>query len=643
MAAVRGRPAALLMVEFSADDADEVADRVERLQQRCRELTGLTAAVPALDPTLRDPLWNLRSAAVPLLLGVPGDRKPVTFVEDTAVAPNRLPEFVARFRELLRRHGTDGAFYGHASVGCLHIRPVLNLKDHADVTRMRQITDDVTDLVLEFEGALSGEHGDGLARSEWNRKMFGPVIYEAFRQVKQAFDPRNVLNPGKVVDAPAMTENLRYGPGYAPPEPATRFDYGKQEGFVRAIELCNGSGVCRRLQGGTMCPSFRATRDEKDSTRGRANALRLALAGEQPLKELRSRWVHDVLDLCLMCKGCKAECPSNVDLAKLKAEFLQFYYERRPRPLGHHLLANVHRLYRLGAVAAPLVNWLQERRWLRVLMERAGGIDRRRSLPPLYADHIRRWHARHTPHPAAGRYGRVILLDDCFTTFTEPHIGRAAVRVLERAGYTVDLAGLTCCCRPMISKGFLTQSRELIQRQLLDLLPRLADGTPLIGLEPSCLLTLSDEWTELVPGPETRRVAEAADLADRWLAKQAKAARCDLNLAPATDRYLLHGHCHQKALVGVGGTLAALRLIPDLDVAALDAGCCGMAGSFGFEREHYDLSVQIANLQLIPALAAELDAVVVASGTSCRHQIQDLTGRQALHPLEVLEGRLVDG
>jgi Fe-S oxidoreductase len=571
-----------------------------------------------------------------LLLGIHGDRKPVTFVEDTAVTPARLPEFVARFRDLLRQHGTDGAFYGHASVGCLHIRPVLNLKDSADVARMRRITDSVTDLVLEFGGALSGEHGDGLARSEWNRKMFGPAVYQAFGRIKQTFDPQQLLNPGRIVDAPPMTENLRYGPGYAPTEPETVYDYQRQEGFVRSIELCNGSGVCRKLQGGTMCPSFRATRDEKDSTRGRANALRQALLGEQPLRNLRSRPLYDVLDLCLMCKACKAECPSNVDMAKLKAEFLQFYYQGRPRPLGHALMAQIHWLNRLAAPAAPLVNWIQRRRLVRWFLERVAGIDRRRSMPPLHADHFRRWFARHTPAPSAGHHGRVLLLDDCFTTFNEPNIGRAAVRVLERAGYTVELVGLACCCRPMISKGFLHQSREMIHTQLPPLLRRLKDGIPILGLEPSCLLTLTDEWPELLPGPETRQVAQAAHLAESWLVQQHDAGRCDLKLTPQPGACVLHGHCHQKALVGTAATAAALRLIPGLDVSVLDTGCCGMAGSFGFEKEHYDLSVAVAKLSLLPALAEQPQATVVAPGTSCRHQIKDLAHRHALHPLEVL-------
>jgi FAD/FMN-containing dehydrogenase/Fe-S oxidoreductase len=637
MKAIQGRPRALFMVELSGDEPAEVGDRLERLRRRLDGAPGVTAQVAALDPELRDALWGVRHAGMPLLLGLPGDRKPITFVEDTAVTPARLPEYVTRFQEVLRRHGTEGAFYGHASVGCLHIRPLLNLKDGADVARMRRITEDVTDLVLEFGGSLSGEHGDGLARSEWNRKMFGDAIYQAFRRVKHAFDPHNVLNPGRVVDAPAMTEHLRYGPGYRPAEPATLFDFERHGGFTRAVELCNGSGVCRKLKGGTMCPSFRATQDEKDSTRARANALRLALAGQEPLREMRGRWVYEVLDLCLMCKACKAECPSNVDMAKLKAEFLHLHYQGRLRPPGHWMMGHIHRLNVLGSAAAPLVNWLQESRPVRWLLEKFAGIDRRRSLPQLHADHFRRWLARHRPVSPAGSRGTVLLLDDCFTTYNEPAVGRAAVRVLEAAGYRALPAGLACCGRALVSKGFLPQARELIQAQAAGLAARLGDATPILGLEPSCLLTLVDEWPELVPGPATRRVAAAARLADAWLAEVGGAK---LSLKPQPGEFLLHGHCHQRALLGVAGTSAALRLIPELRLTVLESGCCGMAGSFGYEKEHYDLSVAIANLELLPALKARPEATVVAPGTSCRHQVRDLAGRPALHPLEVLAGAL---
>jgi FAD/FMN-containing dehydrogenase/Fe-S oxidoreductase len=637
MKIIQGRPAALFMIEFSGDDPVEISDKVERLSQKLRGGPGVEGLVPALDKNIREPLWNMRRASMPLLYGVPGDQKPITFVEDTAVSPSRLPEFVERFRATLQKHGTDGAFYGHASVGCLHIRPLIDLKAKSEQLKMRHIMEEVTDLVLEFGGSLSGEHGDGLVRSEWNRKMFGPQIYEAFRRVKGIFDPKGLLNPGKVVDAPSMNDNLRYHDGYHPREPSTVFDYSKQQGFVRAIEMCNGSGACRKREGGAMCPSFRATLDEKDSTRGRANALRLALAGTQPIKDLRSRWLRDVLDLCLMCKACKSECPSNVDMAKLKAEFLELHYAGQLRPLNHWLLAQTPRLYRWGAPVAPLVNWLQESKLVRWLLHQVAGIDRRRSLPPLHGDHLRWWFPRHTSEPGAGRAGRVLLFDDCFTTFNEPQIGRAAVRVLERAGYRVELANGICCGRTLISKGYLRQAKELVALQAKSLLSRLPEGVPLLGLEPSCLLALADEWPELVPCPETQALAQRVHLAEGWLVKQTEAGQCQLELKPGSAACVYHGHCHQKALGAQPPTVKALRSVPGIQLDVLDAGCCGMAGSFGFETGHYELSEKIAGLSLLPSLKKSPGATIIASGTSCRHQIHDLAGRKALHPMEYLD------
>ena len=655
MAAVRGRPEALLMVEFSSDDAADVSYRVHELQRRLAGCAGLTVSVPALDAATRDPLWALRSSAVPLLYGMKGDAKPVTFCEDAAVAPERLPEFAARFREIFHRHGTDGAFYGHASVGCLHIRPVLNIHETAGVVTMRKIMEDVTDLVLEFNGSLSGEHGDGLVRSEWNKKMFGPVVYEAFRQVKRGFDPGNVLNPGKVVDAPAMEANMRVPPGKMPAtDIPTVLDYEKQGGFFRSIELCNGAGVCRKTQGGAMCPSYRATKDEQDTTRARANALRLALVeGEQGAYAPRSprhspigqRWIMDVMDLCLSCKACKAECPSNVDVAKLKAEFLHAYYARRMRPLGHLLVKHVHRLSPLAARFAGMNNWLARRPSVRRLMEGYVGIDRRRSLPEWHRDHFRRWFSRRAGGVSpllATSTKRVVLLDDCFTTYQEPNIGRAAVTLLERAGYTVELANI-CCGRAMLSKGFLTDARNLARDGIAKLDRFAAAGVPILGLEPSCILSLSDEWPELVPGPAAKRVAAAAEMADGWLARQVRDNGLSLEVAPRAGTALLHPHCHQKALGAAKGTTDALRLVRGLDVTVLDAGCCGMAGAFGYEKQHYDISVKIANLELIPAVTANPAATVIATGTSCRHQIRDLTGRVALHPLEVMAGEAAGG
>ncbi|HXD87836.1 MAG TPA: FAD-linked oxidase C-terminal domain-containing protein [Urbifossiella sp.] len=634
MAAIRGRPEALLMVEFCSDDAADVSYRVHELERRLRGIPGLIATVPAIDAALREPLWSLRESALPLLFGMVGDRKPVTFVEDCAVDPKRLPEFAARFRDTLHRHGTDGAFYGHASVGCLHIRPVLNLHDPADVVKMRAIMNDITDLVLDFGGSLSGEHGDGMVRSEWNRKMFGPAVYEAFRQVKRGFDPGNVLNPGKVVDGPAMEENFRVPPGRPTPEVPTTFDYSPQGGFFRSIELCNGVGVCRKTQGGAMCPSYRATRDERDTTRARANALRISLDGGVKPK-MGERWVADVMDLCLSCKACKSECPSNVDMAKLKAEFLHAFYASRMRPLGHLLVKNIHRLSPLAANFAELGNWLGRRPWVRRILESVAGFDRRRSLPEIHRDHFRRWFGRRGVD--SRRDKRVVLLDDCFTTFQEPRIGQAAVALLERAGFQVELAGI-CCGRAMISKGFLTAAREQALAGIARLDRFASDGVPILGLEPSCLLTLTDEWVELAPGPAAKRIAAASELAESWLARHASDSAMSLGIPPRSGTVLFHGHCHQKALVGVQGSVDALKLAAGLEVDVLDAGCCGMAGSFGYEKSHYDVSTAIANLALVPAVQANPAAVVAATGTSCRHQIRDLTGRTALHPLEVIAG-----
>jgi Fe-S oxidoreductase len=341
-----------------------------------------------------------------------------------------------------------------------------------------------------------------------------------------------------------------------------------------------------------------------------------------------------------MCKACKSECPSNVDMAKIKAEFLHAYYRSRPRPLGHLMMAGLPYFNRIAARFAPLVNWVQQRGTFRWLLEKTAGIDRRRSLPPLHSDHFRGWFRRHRPDPLAGKRGRVMLLADCFTTWNEPNVGRAAVRVLERAGYAVELAPVFCCGRVLISKGFLLQARSWVRSQVGPLAQRIADGRPILGLEPSCLLTLADEWTELAPGAETQRVAAASHMADSWLAEQVSSGQCELPLLPSQGRCVLHGHCHQKALLNVAASAPALRLIPGLDVQVLDAGCCGMAGSFGFEKEHFDISAKIAGLALLPALNAAPEATVAAPGTSCRHQIHDLAGRRALHPLEVVAGRL---
>ncbi len=640
---VVGQPESLMLVEFNGQDPSEVQAKADALVAKLAGQPGLFHILPAMERKLCDHVWACRKAALPLLLGLPGTRKPVAFVEDGAVSPEHLSEFVERFCQIMARHETDGAFYGHASVGCLHIRPMLDLRVPIDIERLKSISRDVCELVLEFGGAMSGEHGDGLARSYLNERLFGPQIYEAFRQVKAAFDPENRLNPGKVVNGPSPVENLRYGTEYHTLEVPTTFDFSRQGGFARAVELCNGAGVCRKLQTGTMCPSFMVTRDEEHSTRGRANALRMVLSGALPPEELTGRRLFETYDLCLQCKGCKAECPSNVDVAKLKMEFLDGYYRRHGTPRGVRMLANAARLNRLGSAFAPVSNWATGLPGAGWVAQKLLGIDPRRPLPRFERNHFRKWFRANRPasqgtSPARSTAprGPIVLLDDCLTSYCEPGVNRAAVNVLEAAGYEVHLAGLECCGRTWASKGLLAQARQLAEANLKRLLPWAERGVSIVGCEPSCLLMLVDEYPELVPGDEARRVAASAALVDSHLVQ----ADIELPLAASSPDILLHGHCHQKALVGTADTVAALAKIPGSKVALVDSGCCGMAGSFGYE--HYDVSMAIGERALFPAVRKAADSQIAAPGFSCRHQIEHGTGRRARHPVEILAARLAD-
>ncbi|WP_152052352.1 FAD-binding and (Fe-S)-binding domain-containing protein [Tautonia marina] len=638
-----GRPEAVLAAQYYADTPDELAAKAHDLLRRVEGAPGLLGHRTTLADAAKDDFWKVRKAGLSLLMGMVGDAKPVAFVEDTAVSVEKLPEFYRRFHDLVARHGTVASCYGHADVGCLHIRPILNVKDPDEVEKLRSIAAEVSDLVLEFGGAMSGEHGDGLARSRWNRKLFGEEIYGAFRTVKQAFDPKNLMNPGKVVAEPDPGLDLRLGPHYhADREPRdTAFDFSSQGGFARAVEMCSGVGACRKTGTGTMCPSYMVTRDEDHSTRGRANLLRLVMSGTLPAEGLVSTDLDQALDLCLQCKACKTECPSNVDMSKLKAEYLHQKYRSRAVPLGSLLVAQIHRLNVMGSATAPLANWMRERTSVRWLMEKVAGFDRRRIAPAFERDHLRRWFRRHQPDPRAGTRGRVILLDDCFTTYNQPSIGRAAVRVLEASGYTVELAGLVCCGRPAISKGLLGLARGWAEQNVAKLVGAARQGVPIVGCEPSCLLTLTDEYRDFRLGPDALAVADASMLIDRFLADPDRVP--DLPLRPRSDRVLLHGHCQQKALVGTADTVAVLKRIPGLEVNALDSGCCGMAGSFGYERGHYDVSVALAERVLLPAVRAEPDALLAAPGFSCRSQVHGLAGIDAVHPIELLADQLDDG
>jgi FAD/FMN-containing dehydrogenase/Fe-S oxidoreductase len=631
---VQGDPGAIMMVEYAGDTPAEVKAKVEALEAlRGRTRFGYAAHV-ALEPPEQQSIWKLRKSGLGLLLGMKGDSKPIAFVEDTAVKPEHLAEFVPRFREILAKHDTDGAYYGHCSVGCIHIRPVIDLKTPRGLEQVRRIADEITELVMEYHGTISSEHGDGRARSPYVERVYGPRLFGAFRELKRAFDPRNLMNPGNIVDSPPVTEHLRYGTQYRTWEPKTLLDFSAQGGFAAAVEMCNGVGECRKKLEGTMCPSYMATKDEEHSTRGRANALRAVLSGRTPASDFTGERLYQVMDLCLECKGCKSECPSNVDMAKMKYEFLHHYYEANGLPLRNRLFGNIELLNHLAVKAGRLSNAFSGIAPTRWLLERLAGIDRRRPLPALAEETFVDWFRRRPARAVAPR-GDVVFFHDTFVNYNTPEIGRAAVSLLEAAGYRVRLVDKKCCGRPLISKGMLREAREHAAWNVDRLHRHVKDGVPVIGLEPSCLLTLRDESVELVRSDAAREVAASSFLLEEFLARE-RTRGLTLPFPSHGRRALLHGHCHQKAMVGTAPTVAALRWA-GFTVQEIDSGCCGMAGSFGFEREHYDISVSLGNRRLAPAVKAVGDDVeVVAPGVSCRQQIHHLTGRTARHPVEVL-------
>ena len=632
---VQGTPDALLMVEYAGESEAEVKDKVDELEAlRKREKIGY-AATRAFKPEEVKAIWGVRKAGLGLLLGITGDKKPIAFVEDTAVAPEKLPEFIRRFREVVARHDTIAGYYGHCSVGCMHIRPLINLKEQSEMHKMVSIANAISDLVLEFNGAMSGEHGDGLARSHFNAKLFGPAIYDDFRQIKRAFDPKNLMNPGKIVDAPAMTESLKITPRYRPWEPRTTLNFTAQGGFARAVEMCSGMAECRKKLDGTMCPSYMGTLDEEHSTRGRANALRSAISGRAPQEEFTGKRLYEVMDLCLECKACKAECPSNVDMAKLKYEFLDHYYRANGLPLRNRIFGTIETLNRIGSRLAPLSNWIANSALNRWLMEVVAGIDRRRPLPQFAAQSFETWFRKHEREGDGGK-GEVVLFHDTFNNYNTPQVAIAATRFLERSGYRVLLAEKKCCGRPMISKGMLNQAKENAEWNVEKLAPYAANAIPIVGLEPSCLLTLRDEYPEFIDTAAARKVAENSFLFEEFVTRELKEGGLMLQSSAAGKKVLLHGHCHQKALVGTAPTTAMLKAA-GYEVNEVDSGCCGMAGSFGFEKEHYDLSTKIANRRLMPAVSATGPEInIVAPGISCRQQIEHLAGRNAKHPAELM-------
>ncbi|MDA0271063.1 MAG: FAD-binding protein [Chloroflexi bacterium] len=638
---VQGDPGGLLLVECEGETAEEVRERLDAVAAALVGGDGgAFAAVPITEAGAQLRVWRMREAGLGLLMSVRGDAKPIAFVEDAAVPPERLGDFVARFDAIVHRYDTEVAHYGHASEGCLHMRPLVNIKQSAGLDVIRAIASEVADLVLEFGGSLSGEHGDGILRGAYTERMFGPRLTEAFREVKRAFDPEGILNPGKIIDTPGFDDHLRLAPWTRNAFVATHFSWREEGGLARAAEQCNGQGACLK-DAGTMCPSFMVTRDEEHSTRGRANLLRQAMNGALPPEALTSDRVAEALDLCVECKACASECPSGVDMAKLKYEVMTLRHEAHGLPLRDRIFGRSGQFMRLGARLGPLVvlaNALASLRPVREVMHATLGIHRERPLPRLAARPFSRWFASH-PQREPAPAGEAVLFVDSFTEALHPETGRAAVEVLEALGYAVTaVPRLGCCGRPLISKGQLGTARRWAQQNIARLAPYAARGVPIVGIEPSCLLTLRDEYPSLVEGADAAAVAGVALLVDELIARR---AADDPTLAERFGRIdgaaLLHGHCHQKALAGMEPTLAALGLIDGLSVDLVDSACCGMAGSFGFEAEHYDISRAMAERSLLPAVAAApQDTRLLVTGISCRQQVEHLGGRRPRHVVELL-------
>jgi FAD/FMN-containing dehydrogenase/Fe-S oxidoreductase len=629
---VKGEPESMLCVEFYGDRKEDLPPRLAALEEDLRSRGFGYHYHAETDPAAQAKIWSLREAALGLSMAVKEDAKSISFVEDTAVAPEKLSAFIGRFLEVVRAHGTTAGIYAHASVGCLHVRPVIDMKTAAGVEKFESIANAVADLVLEFGGALSGEHGDGLVRSPFMERMFGPVLYASFREIKRTFDPEGLFNPGKIVDAPPMTSHLRYGAKYKAANPFTFFDYSEYGGMAGAVEMCSGVGACRKKLSGTMCPSYMATRDESASTRGRANVLRLAMSGRLDEAGLGDDGVYRVLDLCLECRACKAECPVGVDVARFKSEFLADYYARHGVPAKAKMLGNAQRAAVWGSRFAPLANGLARNPALRWAGEKLFDIDARRTLPVWRRDTFEKRVKAQTKTPA------LHLFNDTFTNHYDPEIGVAALDVLERGGFSAGVVRPGCCGRPLISQGLLRQARVHAEKLVNGLYPMAARGEPILFLEPSCLSVVKDDAVGLLRGglqARARVVSAVCRLFEEF------AAEMNLPLREHPGRILVHGHCHQKSLGLLPATMKLLSRIPGAKPVDLDAGCCGMAGSFGYTRGHFDVSKAIAERRLLPAVRRmEPGDTLVAPGTSCRHQVADLAGVEAVHPAVLIRNLL---
>src|ERR1700737_4377985 len=651
--AVRGDPDAVLIVEFAEEDQAENIRRLKQLGELMADLgfhwdqpqRRWGGVIEIVEPALQTGIAEFRAAGLNVMMSMKQEGKPVSFVEDCAVPLPHLADYTERLNGIFARHGTRGTMYAHASEGCLHVRPVLNLKLEKDVKAMRAIAEETFAMVREYKGSHSGEHGDGIVRSEFHETMFGPRIIEDFREVKHHFDPGNVLNPGKIVDAPKMDDRtlFRYPPDYRVKELKTALDWsaypGAGGGFQGAVEMCNNNGACRKLEGGVMCPSYRATRDEKDVTRGRANTLRLAISGQLGPDALASDEMADTLKLCVSCKACRHECPTGVDMAKMKIEVLAARAARHGLSLRDRLVGYLPRYAALASRLAPLVNLRNSSPLLRMLFEKFAGISAQRALPAWRRDVFKP--ASDVFGPTNGR--EVVLFADTFNRTYERENLDAALRGLVDAGYRVHMpkpaeGGRSLCCgRTFLSAGLVDNARAELERLGATYAPFAVRGVPIVGLEPSCLLTLRDELLSLRSDDAAKSIAAHALLFEEFLVREAEAGRLLLPLGPVAGKALVHGHCHQKSFGAFKSVEQVLRLIPDLNVETIESSCCGMAGAFGYGADTYQTSMDMAELSLLPAVRRADDAtLIVADGTSCRHQIKDGAGRGALHVARVL-------
>ena len=646
---VRGNPDALLLVEFAGEDRDALLARLARLGELMADLGFPGAVVEAVEPAFQRAVWDVRKAGLNIMMSMKGDGKPISFVEDCAVRLEDLPEYTRRLDAIFARHGTRGTWYAHASVGTLHVRPIIDLKTAEGARTMRAIAEECFEMVRGYRGSHSGEHGDGIVRSEFHEAMFGPRLVAAFEEVKDAFDPGGLFNPGKIVRPERMDDRtlFRYKPGYAPLPVETGLDWSAWGGFHRAVEMCNNNGACRKSDPGVMCPSYRVTADEQHVTRGRANTLRLALTGQLGRDALTSDAMRDTMALCVGCKGCRRECPTGVDMARMKIEYLHQRRKRHGIGLRDRLVAWLPRY----APAASRLAWMMNLRdripGLAPVTERLLGLSARRPLPRWRSDPFRADGLRADPSPARGSGSEVVLFADTFNTWFEPENARAAVRVLEAAGFRARAAAAPpgerrplCCGRTFLAAGLIEEARRELERTLSALAPFIERGVPVVGLEPSCLLTFRDE--ALVLGLERDSGGARFLLFEEFIAEAAAEGDLALSLHPlAQKRALLHGHCHQKAFGAMPAVERTLRLVPELAVETVASSCCGMAGTFGHEAEHYETSMAMAELGLLPAVrAADRDTLIVADGTSCRRQIADGAAREACHVARVLERAL---